>query len=63
MRAVFMHNSFVLSALLQGLLKLMRDSNGSLSYRAVQKNELDACEGVFFVSCVLFLTSVTGKRD
>ncbi len=41
----------------------MKDPNGNLSYRAVQKNELDVCEGVFFASRVLFLTSATGKRD
>jgi len=44
---------FMLSALMQGLLKLMRDPNGNLSYRAVQKNELEAY-GMLFVSCVLF---------
>lgn len=41
----------------------MRDSNGNLSYRAVQKNELEACEAVFFCGRELFLTIVTGKRD
>ena len=52
---------FMLSALMQGLLKLMRDPNGNLSYRAVQKNELDAC-GMLFVSYILLLISATGKR-
>jgi hypothetical protein len=41
----------------------MKDANGSLSYRAVQKNELDACEGAIFVPAVLFLKFLTGKRD
>jgi hypothetical protein len=31
----------------------MKDANGSLSYRAVQKNELDACEGAIFVPAVI----------
>ncbi|KAI0249789.1 RNA polymerase Rpc34 subunit-domain-containing protein [Lactifluus subvellereus] len=35
--------NFLLAA---GLLKLMRDANGNLSYRAVQKNELDAKKGL-----------------
>jgi len=35
---------FMLNVSLQGLLKLMKDANGNLSYRAVQKNELEACE-------------------
>lgn len=35
--------NFLLAA---GLLKLMRDPNGNLSYRAVQKNELDAKKGL-----------------
>ncbi|KAI0305368.1 RNA polymerase Rpc34 subunit-domain-containing protein [Multifurca ochricompacta] len=35
--------NFLLAA---GLLKLMRDTNGNLSYRAVQKNELDAKKGL-----------------
>ena len=53
----------MLSVSPQGLLKLMRDANGNLSYRAVQKNELDACEGALFVSGVLSLTSFSGKKD
>lgn len=53
----------MLSVSLQGLFKLMRDANGSLSYRAVQKNELDACEGALLLSGALFLISVSGKRD
>ncbi|KAH9962126.1 RNA polymerase Rpc34 subunit-domain-containing protein [Russula dissimulans] len=35
--------NFLLAA---GLLKLMKDTNGNLSYRAVQKNELDAKKGL-----------------
>jgi len=35
--------NFLLAA---GLFKLMRDPNGNLSYRAVQKNELDAKKGL-----------------
>ncbi|KAI0267270.1 RNA polymerase Rpc34 subunit-domain-containing protein [Gloeopeniophorella convolvens] len=35
--------NFLLAA---GLLKLMKDTGGSLSYRAVQKNELDAKKGL-----------------
>jgi hypothetical protein len=41
----------------------MKDANGGLSYRAVQKNELDACDGAIFLPAILFLTFLTGKRD
>jgi len=54
---------FVLSVSFQGLFKLMSDANGNLSYRAVQKNELDACDGGLLLSSVLSLTSLSGKRD
>jgi hypothetical protein len=41
----------------------MKDANGNLSYRAVQKNELDAYEGALLLSGVLSLIPVSGKRD
>ena len=31
----------------------MRDPNGNLSYRAVQKNELDACGMLFYLVCTI----------
>jgi len=31
----------------------MRDPNGNLSYRAVQKNELDACGMLFRLVCTI----------
>ena len=52
----------MLIVLLQGLLRLMRDPDGNLSYRAVQKNELDACGESFFSQMYLFLKLSPRKK-
>jgi DNA-directed RNA polymerase III subunit RPC6 len=52
----------MLIVLSQGLLKLMKDANGNLSYRAVQKNELDACEESVFSPAVPFLIFSPRKK-
>jgi hypothetical protein len=52
----------MLIVLLQSLLKLMRDANGNLSYRAVQKNELDACEESLFLPDASLLIFALEKK-